>query len=384
MVKEKKNTSNHNGNNVNQGGDFKFVDDFNTWRKNCQSVSGSDLSVEHIENLYVFLKNHMKGNIRARSRNDGLDGRGAIQFLSVIETFIDNDLLTVGNAKIIEDMADQLDAMKGTGKVPKSEGGTGAAYDPAFIVFTEVDKTDAGDNMAPRTVQGHYKTKWYAKKNNTNSVPDSWLAGENPPHLALFSEEDTEYSKPKGLLAIMREASELIENAPLEVEVTQLPSGVDEVDLDEIKSVESFFNDVIKNTAYWSAGGKLLVNKLRKELQATDFEVKPNEQNPVREITNIGRIENKEAIAGTVVSFKLTSTATPLINLVDRALKRANKTTSPVKHPDGGYYKAWQNARRGGFDYRRTAREKFGEDTGRYSPDAKIIGKMWQQILWKR
>lgn len=246
MVKEKKNTSNHNGNNVNQGGDFKFVDDFNTWRENCQSVSGSDLSVEHIENLYVFLKNHMKGNIRARSRNDGLDGRGAIQFLSVIETFIDNDLLTVGNAKIIENMADQLDAMKGTGKVPKSEGGTGAAYDPAFIVFTEVDKTDAGDNMAPRTVQGHYKTKWYAKKNNTNSVPDSWLAGENPPHLALFSEEDTVYSKPKGLLAIMREASELIENAPLEVEVTQLPSGVDEVDLDEIKSVESFSMMLLK------------------------------------------------------------------------------------------------------------------------------------------
>ncbi len=82
--------------------------------------------------------------------------------------------------------------MKGMGKVPKSEGGTGPAYDPAFIVFTEVDKTDAGDNMAPRTVQGHYKTKWYAKKNNTNSVPDSWLAGENPPHLALFSEVDTD------------------------------------------------------------------------------------------------------------------------------------------------------------------------------------------------
>ena len=382
MVKEKKNTSNHNGNNVNQGGDFKFVDDFNTWRKNCQSVSGGDLAVEHIENLYVFLKNHMKGNIRARSRNDGLDGRGAIQFLSVIETFIDNDLLTVGNAKVIENMADQLEAMKGTGKVPKSEGGTGAAYDPAFIVFTEQDKTEAGDNMAPRTVQGHYKTKWYAKKNNTNSVPDSWLAGENPPHLALFSEKDTEYSKPKGLLAIMREASKIIENAPLEVEVTQLPSGVDEVDLDEIKSVESFFNDVIKNTAFWNPGGRLLVPKLRKEIQATDFEVKPNEQNPVREITNLGRVENKDAIAGKVVSFRLTTTATPLINLVDRALKRANKTTSPVKHPEGGYYKAWQNARKGGFDYRRTNREVYGEDT--QSPNTKVIGKMWQQILWKR
>ena len=76
-----------------------------------------------------------------------------------------------------------------------------------------------------------------------------------------------------------------------------------------------------------------------------------------------------------MISFKLTATALPIIGLVDRALKRANTN----KAPNG--FRAWQNARKGGFDYRKTAREKFGEDTGKYKPDAKVISKMWQQLM---
>jgi len=82
-----------------------------------------------------------------------------------------------------------------------------------------------------------------------------------------------------------------------------------------------------------------------------------------------------------VISFKLTSTALPMIGLVDRALKRANTN----KAPNG--YRAWQNARKGGFDYRKTAREKFGDSVddkdSKYSPDTKVISKMWQQLLWR-
>ena len=127
--------------------------------------------------------------------------------------------------------------------------------------------------------------------------------------------------------------------------------------------------------------GKLLINKLRRELQATTFTVKPNEQNPIREIANLGRKEEKDALVGNVISFKLTSTALPMIGLVERALQRANTK----KAPNG--YRAWQNARRKGFDYRKTAREKFGDsvddEDSQYKPDTKVISKMWQQLLWR-
>ena len=381
MVKEtkkKKEFQNHKGNKVKQTQDFPFIENFNKWRTNCQQISGGDLQVKNIPNLYNMLKNHLKDPyIRGGSRNDGRDGEGAVQFLNVIEGFVDNpdNLFTVQQAQLIARMANTLEKMKDTGK---DIGGDTPAYDPAFILFTEKPKSATGETLAVREVQGHYATEWYAERNEgVSAVPKEWLAGNNPPHQALFSETATKYAKPKGLLYIMKDAENMEKETDLEVEVDTIPSGVDEVDIDEIKSVEDFFNGVIKNTAFWNAGGKLLVNKLRAELQATTFTVKPNEQNPIREIANLGRKEEKDALVGNVISFKLTSTALPMIGLVDRALKRANTK----KAPNG--FRAWQNARKGGFDYRKTAREKFGEDTGKYNPDAKVISKMWQQLLWR-
>ena len=381
MVKEtkkKKEFQNHKGNKVKQTQDFPFIENFNKWRTNCQQISGGDLQVKNIPNLYNMLKNHLKDPyIRGGSRNDGRDGEGAVQFLNVIEGFVDNpdNLFTVQQAQLIARMANTLEKMKDTGK---DIGGDTPAYDPAFILFTEKPKSATGETLAVREVQGHYATEWYAERNEgVSTVPKEWLAGNNPPHQALFSETATKYAKPKGLLYIMKDAENMEKETDLEVEVDTIPSGVDEVDIDEIKSVEDFFNGVIKNTAFWNAGGKLLVNKLRAELQATTFTVKPNEQNPIREIANLGRKEERDALVGNVISFKLTATALPIIGLVDRALKRANTK----KAPNG--FRAWQNARKSGFDYRKTAREKFGEDTGKYSPDAKVISKMWQQLLWR-
>ena len=381
MVKEtkkKKEFQNHKGNKVKQTQDFPFIENFNKWRTNCQEIGSGELQVKNIPNLYLMLKNHLKDPyIRGGSRNDGRDGEGAVQFLNVIEGFVDepDNLFTVQQAQLIANLAKVLEKMKDTGK---DIGGDTPAYDPAFILFTEKPKSATGETLAVREIQGHYATEWYAERNEgVTAVPKSWLAGENPPHLALFSETSNKYAKPKGLLYIMKDAENMEQETDLEVEVDTIPSGVDEVDIDEIDSVEKFFNGVIKNTAFWNAGGKLLVNKLRTELQATEFKVKPNEQNPIREIANLGRKEEKDALVGNVISFKLTATALPIIGLVDRALKRANTN----KAPNG--FRAWQNERKGGFDYRKTAREKFGEDTGKYRPDAKVISKMWQHLLWR-
>ena len=379
MVKEKKNFNPHKGNKVNQGGGkFPFVDEFNTWRKNCQSISGGDLQLKYVDNLYAFLRNHMQGNIRTGSRNEGRDGEGAIQFLSVIEDFIDNNLFTIAQAKLIEGMAKRLEQMKGTGKEVNSNGPP--AFDPAFIVFTEVDRSGTGEILRERKVQGHYATECYVKNNpdkGVSKVPDDWMAGNNPPHQALFSETSTKFAKPRGLLYIMQDAAKELDEVEIDVVIDNLPQGVDAVDIDEIKSVEQFFNAAIKNQSFWSNGGKLRTQKLRKELEATEFKVKPNEQAPTREITNLGRVDEKDAIAGTVVSFRLTATATPIIELVDRALKRANTD----KAPNG--YRAWQGDTKRGFDYRKTRREKFGEQA-QGNLDNKVISKMWQMNLWRR
>ena len=379
MVKEKKNFNPHKGNKVNQGGGkFPFVDEFNTWRKNCQSISGGDLQLKYVDNLYAFLRNHMQGNIRTGSRNEGRDGEGAIQFLSVIEDFIDNNLFTIAQAKLIEGMAKRLEQMKGTGKEVNSNGPP--AFAPAFIVFTEVDRSGTGEILRERKVQGHYATEWYVKNNpdkGVSKVPDDWMAGNNPPHQALFSETSTKFAKPRGLLYIMQDAAKELDEVEIDVVIDNLPQGVDAVDIDEIKSVEQFFNAAIKNQSFWSNGGKLRTQKLRKELEATEFKVKPNEQAPTREITNLGRVDEKDAIAGTVVSFRLTATATPIIELVDRALKRANTD----KAPNG--YRAWQGDTKRGFDYRKTRREKFGEQA-QGNLDNKVISKMWQMNLWRR
>jgi hypothetical protein len=386
MSKKKKNFQPHKGNKVNQGGKFPFIENYKLWRKTCQGISGADMHTKHVNNLYMFLKNHMKNNIRAGSRNKGRDGQGAIQFLEIIDTFVDTEgLFQEGQAQMIKDQAATLETFFLEGQ----EKG-GPARDPAFILFTETEKTARGQKKTGRTIHGHYATEWYVKRNKgATQAPDEFFAhinspengGGNPPHQALFSKSKTKYANPKGLLWLMKEATESLDEMDMEVIVDTIPSGVDEVDLDEIKSVESFFNDVVRNESFWNAGGRLLTRKVRAELQATTFEVKPNEQTPARKITNVGKEDEKDSLTGDVVSFRLTATATPILNLVDRALKRKNTN----KAPNG--YRAWQGDRKTGFDYRKTAREKYPDtyqdDDFKLNPNQKVISKMWQQLLWR-
>ena len=112
----------------------------------------------------------------------------------------------------------------------------------------------------------------------------------------------------------------------------------------------------------------------------------------IRELANLGSLKEKEGLAGRVTNFKLMATATPIITLTNRALKRKNTIHSPVINSDTGKgFRAWQNKTKRGFDYRQTAREAYGiteEDyknrKGKqmYKPDSKIT-KMWQHLLWR-
>ena len=58
---------------------------------------------------------------------------GVNELLTVIENAVDNTLFTVGNAKIIKQLAVVLKEWENTGR----DEGEGIAADPAFILFTE-------------------------------------------------------------------------------------------------------------------------------------------------------------------------------------------------------------------------------------------------------
>lgn len=377
MVKdEKKNFVPHKGNKVNQKlKNPKFVDEFNEWRSHCQSVSGADLKVKNIPNLYAFLKKHFT-NVRQNSRNAQFIGEGANELLTIIERGVDDDLFTIEFAKIVEQLATVLDEYKDTGN---DAGGKGIAADPAFILFTEKVTGRAGQKLRDKVVQGHYRTKTYVGEGG-DAVPDEWLAGQNPPHQALYSETATAFAQPRGLYHIMKDASKgMGKNAEnfsdMEVEVGTIPEGFEASDFEEISSIERYFDKVVRNRAFWK-GGRLILSKLRKDFQNQTFIMSNKDQSTVRELANLGKVGEKDAIAGKVESVKLTATALPLITLVDRALKRKNTN----KAPDD--YRAWQSERKTGFDYRKTAREAFGDKAGK-NPNKKVISKMWQQYLWR-
>lgn len=378
----KKTPTSFKGNKVNQNLKSPFVAEFNKWREHCQRVSNSDMKVKKIPNLYMFLKRHFV-SVRGRSRNASFEGEGVNELLTVIENAVDNALFTVGNAKIIKQLAVVLKEWENTGSVE----GEGIAADPAFILFTEKVKGRTGQRLKDKTVQGHYMTEEYAGE---NKVPDEWLSGNNPPHEALYSKTSGPFSQPRGLLYIMEDATKEFNNqntdgiADIGVEINSIPAGYDASDFEQLGEIEKYFDSVVRNNALWNTGGRLLDAKLRRDFEAREFILKEKDQAIIRELARLGKRDDPKAIAGKVTTFRLVATATPLITLVDRALKR--KGTN--KAPNG--YRAWQNKTKRGFDYRKTAEEKWGKNTGkgtgrfRYKPDAKVISKMWQTLLWRR
>jgi len=394
MPEEKKKTyEDFNGNRVLQELDSNFKEEYKEWREHCKTIGSGDLVTKRVPNLYVFLKEHFK-KVRKGSRNEPHEGKGVNTILDSIDAIVDSPdiTFTVREAKIIEAFATVLEGMKDTGKETVSNGGSGMAADPAFILFTETVKDEDGEPTGEiNEVQGHYATAEYAKGKEGQAVaPAAFFAGENPPHMALFSETAGKFAQPRGLLYIMRDASKIRERGKTSVIVDTLDSEPEE--LEKLSAIEDYFNAVVRNKAFWNAGGRLLTSKVRKDFLNQKFRMTNRDQAIVREIANLGQAKDNDALAGKVeelqFGIKLTATALPIITLVDRALKRKNTN----KAPNG--FRAWQQERKTGFDYRKTAKEAYPKNYGpdappkkrgqfQMKPTQKVISKMWQQILWR-
>lgn len=371
----KPNKVKRNGNTFEQSlEDSDFIADYKEWKDHCLSIDESKLMVKNETTLFDFLLNHVFNNIREGSVNRGRDGEGAREALEVIEGLLeDNDGITVAKAKIINSMADVIFALKDD------------TLDPKDILFTEYEEDEQGDKVRPVTVRGHYRTEKYAEKHGGKATPTDWRAGKNPPHMALFSEGESEFAKPKGLYYILKEAKAGVgkkgEKTIIDyvyVNNLVLSESKTVTELEKLAEVEKYADKIVNNTAFWK-GGKLMIPKLRKDLQRQIFRINrgKKEQTAVRALTGAGALTDNNSLAGTIERFKIDrATSLPLIKLIENALKR--KGTN--KAPDG--YRAWQSERKGGFDYRKTRREKFGEDA-QGNLDAKVISKMWQSHLWR-
>jgi len=358
---------------------YKFVKDFTEWKKNCLGISGSDLFVENIPTLYDFLDTHIvpsgaNKNVRDQSVNAGKD-EGVKGFLSFISNALADGKFTFGEAMIISGFAETLSDMKGT------------ELDPALIVFTDIEMK-GGKKVGTSEVLGHYRTDNYEKRTGKPAAPVSWLAGENPPHQALYAESG-KYAKPTGLVYIMKEAKDMIKGSELtEVEIPFSDSDFEQAD--KISVISDYFDKAIKNSSFWTEGGMLRVNILRRDFRNTNFgRIKRKDQQLLAEISGLNRggKRKKEAPVGEITEFTpLDATAGALIELIDKALIRAGKNTAP------NGYRAWQNQRKKGFDYRKTAKEVYGTKerpkSGKGSrtqmkPTQRVISKMWQSLLWR-
>ena len=394
---EKKNFKDHKGNKVNQKIKSNFVEEYKQWRDNCESISGDALFMESSINLLEFLKNHFDPKLvrqpNPESGGEGsrnlpfADSEGVRLLFDQIEEAVDGkELFDELDAQIMVSLSDVLNKYKDTGE---DAGGKGLAADPKFILFTEPVYDRNNKKIGEQQVQGHYRTEAYEKRTGKTAAPSDWLAnvgdsGGNPPHQALYSETSGEFSKPRGLYYILRDAvadsgKDFQEFAENEVKINTLPSSVDAKDLEKVNPIEKYFDKVVRNKAFWK-GGRLITSKLIKDFQNQVFQIRPADQNKVREIAQLGKLKDKDAILGKVSTIQFTGgarlTTLPLLTLVDNALKRKNTN----KAPDD--YRAWQGERKTGFDYRKTAKEAFGDKAGK-NPDRKVISKMWQQHLWR-
>ena len=325
---------------------YKFVKEFTKWVSDAQNTSGAEMQVKNIPTLYDFFKSHLKSTVvRDGSRNNsgGHVNEGTFDILEDIERIIQRQYISKQDALYTQILYEDLEEMKDTGE---DIGGEGKAHDPAFIVFSHRRVDKKGKAKAPKKYYGHYADEEYAEKFKVAQAKSHWLTGENIPHQALFSEKGGKDFPSRGLMYILKDAQESIENEKLEIDEVPIDDE-DFKDWEAISSIESFFNKVVRTSSYWK-DGRLLVNAVRKEFESVDFKLNGKEAELVEKIT---KLNVKEAPAGKLGIVRLSSSPEVIVFLTKSALERKTKEV-PKKAPDGK--PAWQNRIKGerGFDYR--------------------------------
>lgn len=296
MVKKtKKNEKNIGGNIVTQElKDTQFIKNWETWVKNCKGVS--DIGMKQGGDLYDFLQAHVTDK---RPKSATKIGEGTTMILDAMgKTILAQNVIGQKEIDLIKRFHTFLE---------DQEGGL---YDPANIKFTEKTRK-RGRITSIDEVFGHWNTKWYAKKKGGSPVPESWYsysegAARNPPHLALYSTESGTYSKPKGLMYILEDAlEELEEGMGNHVSIRVMRKAKRAMELNQVRE---FLNKLtVGNSAkMYFKEGKIQTRKIRNHLAAQVFKASPNQEALIRELSGV----SEEQVAGDITTFDINVTET--------------------------------------------------------------------------
>ena len=201
--------------------------------------------------------------------------------------------------------------------------------------------------MKPKVITGHYATAKYAKKYNTSKAPDAWFAGTmdggNIPHQALYNKKPSSEFDSRGLKYILEDAIQAV-TEPIGVGGAPIEED-DIIDWLKLNAFETFFVKATRNTAFWK-DGRLLVSKLRREFESTEFKIGNKEKQVIERLT---KLNTKDAPAGEVGTVTCKATPEVIVMFVNQALEIRGTTKAPDGKP------AWQNVikdKENGFDFR--------------------------------
>tara|TARA_R100001510_G_scaffold55855_1_gene60404 strand:+ start:1124 stop:2575 length:1452 start_codon:yes stop_codon:yes gene_type:complete len=330
----------------------EFIQDYLAWKRACTGIKSGKMMVQGIPTLYDFLVEHVTStSMRTNSRNRGHVNSGANKYIKLLDNLLERKFYTVGDEMIIKNLGDALMALKGTGKDTKES----PALDPGFILFTESKRGRRGQKLAPKVVQGHYRTEAYAKKNKTSAAPPHWFTGTNLPHKALFNESADDEFKSRGLAVIMQDVKGKLADITNEVEDIPIPEDDNIQEYEALGDIENFFDKVVRNVGFWNKDGRLLVGPLKREFENTQFKLGIQDQDVIREFP---RLKQKDAPAGKITSVTFEASPLTLVTLVDRALIRQQPSGRNGRSAPNDQM-AWQNAIRTGFDYRIAGEEEL-------------------------
>jgi len=287
-----------NGNDITINGTYKFIDEYNKWKKKCQSISSKRLLSEgrkirsdregkkkgqidtksgkpHPENLYAQLEQHVTSSYR-RDNSPNKGGTGTFTLLKDIQQFMkdfpDIGFLTEEHRGILETDKDSFKKKIDKYAEPNS------TLNPKNITFKSPKKFDnKGKNLgsgeeSKEVYYGHYANKWFKTKYpDAKQAPETWYNKSkntaNPPLAqALFGRGDLVKIGLKDVIDIaIAELNKGIENIDVLVRRPSL--------LSNFTSIRKHVFSLLKRKDLFSKGGRPNLNKMAASFQGMRFTI---------------------------------------------------------------------------------------------------------------
>ena len=290
----KKAVLNIKGNKITVNGVYKFLEQYDAWKKKCTSISSKRMMSEgrkirkprenkkvgtvdtrsgqpHPANLYLQLEQHVTSNYR-RDNSPNKGTTGTFRLLADIDEFMEDfkdvGIMTEEHRKDLEQFQKDINEFA----EPNS------TLNPKNITFKSPKKYDSkGNNLGTKddmeVYYGHYANDWFSKKYpKAKKAPKEWYSksknSANPPLAqALFGRGNLVKIGLKDVIDIaVAELDKAIESVEL---VVRRPSQ-----LSNFMSIRKHVFSLLNNKDMFRKGGKPNLNKMAASFAGLRFTIK--------------------------------------------------------------------------------------------------------------